>query len=342
MNSSDARIETVVGNGTAGCAAEGASGVRAAIAEPFGVAVGPDGALYFCDLGNHRICRVDVGGRIATAVGSGADGGDGDGGPAFEAALREPYEIRFDTAGNLLFVDMQSHVVRRVARETGFIETIAGTGEAGCSGDGGPAKDAAFRQPHSIEIDADGAIYIADIGNHRVRRVDPTSGVVDTYAGTGEPAPTVDGANIAQTPLFGPRTLAFDESGDLFLALREGNAVYRIDAKSQTIHHVAGTGKGGYRGDGGPALEADLAGPKGITVDCRAIYIADTESHTIRRIDRRSGLIRTVVGNGERFDGEDGEPLHCGLARPHGVFVAGDALYIGDTDNHRIRVLRGL
>lgn len=254
--------------------------------------------------------------------------------------MQQPYEVRFDPGGNLYIVDMVGHAIRRVDAATGTIETIAGTGEAGFGGDDGPAKQAQFRQPHSIEVAPDGAIFVADIGNHRLRRIDPVTGVIETFAGTGEAAPTVDGADILATPLNGPRTLAFDAEGDLFLTLREGNAVYRSDMRDRTIHHVAGTGKPGYSGDGGDAKAADLAGPKGISVDASGVYIADTESHTIRRIDRASGVITTVVGNGKRFDGADGDPLACGLARPHGVFVAADGrLFIGDTDNHRIRVL---
>lgn len=339
--SSGVLINTVVGTGAAGRAENGAAGTDAPIAEPFGVVLAPDDALVFCDLGNHRVCRVEPDSRrLSVLAGNGEAGHSGDGGPALEASMREPYEVRFDAGGNLYIVDMVGHVVRRVDAASGIIETIAGTGEAGFGGDGGPATEALFRQPHSIEIAQDGAIYVADIGNHRLRRIDPTTGNIETFAGTGEAAPTMDGADLRGNPLNGPRTLAFDAAGDLFLALREGNAVYRIDVRSRTIHHIAGTGKPGYAGDGGDARAADLAGPKGISVDADNVYIADTESHTIRRIDRESGVITTVVGNGQRFDGGDGDPLACGLARPHGVFAGPDGLvFIGDTDNHRVRVL---
>lgn len=333
-------IVTVVGNGVAGCAADGDHGTAAAIAEPFGVVVGPDGCLYLCDLGNHRICRVDLGtGQIARVVGSGRPGYAGDGGPALEATLQEPYEIRFNSAGDLVFVDMPNHVVRCVRAASGRIATIAGSGQAGYAGDGGPAVEAHLRRPHSIEIAADGAIFVADIGNHRIRRIDSANGTIDTFAGTGEAAPTIDGALASQTPLHGPRALAFDEKGDLLLTLREGNAVYRIDMASGTVHHVAGTGRAGYAGDGGNARRADLAGPKGICATRSAIYIADTESHTIRRIDRATNRIDTVVGDGSRHDGADGDPLRCGLARPHGVCAAGGRLFVGDSDNHRVRAM---
>lgn len=337
------RVDTVIGNGTAGSSLDGPFDSTARIAEPFGVAVGPDGWLYFCDLGNHRIRRVDPEARtVETVVGSGRKGNAGDGGPATEADIDQPYELRFDAVGNLVFVDMTAHVVRRVDVD-GRIETVAGNGEAGFSGDGGPATDAMLRQPHSIEIAEDGAILVCDIGNHRIRRIDSETRVIDTFAGTGEQAPTPSGGAIADVPLNGPRSLAFDDAGDrseLFLTLREGNAVLCIDMRSGRVEHVAGSGQFGYAGDGGDARSASLAGPKGIAVSGDDIYIADTESHTVRRIDRATGCIDTVLGDGENHDGPDGDPLHCGLARPHGVYATPDGrIFVGDTDNHRVRVL---
>ena len=340
----DPRAATIIGDGIAGACPDGGFDAGARIAEPFGVAVGPDGWLYFCDLGNHRIRRVDLQGHtVETVVGSGRKGNAGDGGLATEADIEQPYELRFDAAGNLVFVDMTAHVVRRVHAATGHIETVAGNGEAGFSGDGGPATAAMLRQPHSIEIAQDGAILVCDIGNHRIRRIDPGTGFIDTFAGTGEQAQTPPGAPIADAPLNGPRSLAFDDAGDrseLFLTLREGNAVLCIDMQRGRVDHVAGNDQFGYAGDGGDALSASLAGPKGIAVSGDDIYIADTESHTVRRIDRTSGRIDTVLGDGQNHDGPDGDPRHCGLARPHGVYATPDGrVFVGDTDNHRVRVL---
>jgi len=124
--------------------------------------------------------------------------------------------------------------------------------------------------------------------------------------------------------------------------LREGNAVYRIDPRERKIHHIAGTGEKGYSGDGGPARVAKLNGPKGIAyAPDNSLYLADTENHAIRRIDLSSGIIETVAGTGQRGDGPDGDPLGCRLSRPHGIFVAADGVvYIGDSESHRVRVLR--
>ena len=338
-----AEIATVAGVGLSGAAGDGGPAVAARVGNPYGLTLGPDGALYVCEVDTQRIRRIDLaGGGISTVAGSGVRGYAGDGGPAVAARLNEPYEVRFDRAGAMYFVEMRNAVVRRVDARSGTIETIAGTGEAGFSGDGGPARQAALNRPHSIALDGKGSLYIADIGNHRIRRVDLASGLISTFAGTGERLPTPDGAPIEGTPLNGPRALAFDGAGDMFLALREGNAVYKLDMGRRRIEHIAGTGEKGYAGDGGPARRARLSGPKGIEIGPdNAAYIADTESHTIRRIDLASGTIATVAGTGARGDGPDGGPLQCALARPHGIYIdARGTLYIGDSENHRVRVLR--
>ena len=340
---SAAIVETVAGTGQSGATGDGGPAVQARVGNPYGLTLGPDGALYVCEIDTDRVRRIDMdSGEITTIAGTGQAGYSGDGGPARDAALSDPYEVRFDDQGNMYFVEMLNAVVRRVDADTGRISTIAGTGERGFSGDGGPAVKATFNRPHSIALDGKGSLYIADIGNHRIRRVDLESGIVTTFGGTGERAPTPDGAPLAGTPLNGPRALAFGPGGDMFIALREGNAVYRLDMDTKRLHHLAGTGEKGYTGDGGPATQANLAGPKGIEVgQDNAVYIADTESHTIRRIDLSTGTISTVAGDGSRHDGPDGDPLACGLARPHGVYVdpAGN-VYIGDSENHRVRVVR--
>jgi sugar lactone lactonase YvrE len=304
---------------------------------------GPDGALYFCEIGNHRVRRLDLKtGVISTAAGSGRKGYAGDGGPARAADLNEPYEIRFDARGNMFFAEMQNHIVRRVDAKSGIISTVVGTGVAGFIGDGGPASAAQLRQPHSIAFDPQGRLLICDIGNHRIRRVDFATGKIETWAGTGERKPTLDGAPIAGTPLNGPRAITVAPDGNLYLVLREGNAVYRIDPTANRIFHVAGTGVTGYDGDGGPAKLARLSGPKGIAWSPdQSLYLADTESHTIRRIDLKTGLITTVVGTGTRGDGPDGDARQCRLARPHGIFVTSSgAVYIADSESHRIRFLK--
>jgi DNA-binding beta-propeller fold protein YncE len=172
--------------------------------------------------------------------------------------------------------------------------------------------------------------------------VDLKTGIIETWAGTGERKPTPDGAPLAGTPLNGPRAIAAGADGNLYLVLREGNAVYRIDTRTERIYHFAGTGQTGYSGDGGPAKAARFAGPKGITLaPDGTIYLADTENHAIRRIDPKTGIIQTVVGTGQRGDGPDGPALQCRLSRPHGIFVSPKGrVFIADSESHRIRTLK--
>jgi streptogramin lyase len=336
------KIETFAGAGRAGYAGDGGQATKAQLDNPFGVARGPDGALYICDTMNHVIRKVDRNGVITTVAGAGKKGYSGDGGPALDAALNEPYEIRFNKQGDMFFVERLNHVVRRVDAKTRIITTVAGSGQAGFSGDGGAATQATLNQPHSIQFDARGDLYICDILNHRIRKVDTKTGVITTFAGTGDKKPTPDGAKIAGTPLNGPRAIDFDRRGDMWLALREGNAVYRLDMKAGTIHHVAGTGEKGFTGNGGAAKLATLSGPKGLSVAPNGdVYLADTESHSIRMIDVRKQTIELIAGTGAKGDGADGDPLACQMARPHGVFVDRDgSIFIGDSEAHRVRVIR--
>lgn len=338
-----ATTETLAGTGASGATGDGGPARSAQVGNPYGLTLGPDGGLYVCEIDTDRVRRIDLQeGTISTVAGTGETGYSGDGGPATAARLSDPYEVRFDADGNMYFVEMLNAVVRRVDARTGIISTVAGTGEHGFSGDGGPATAAMLRRPHSIALDGRGSLLVADIGNHRVRRIDLATGIISTFAGTGEREPTPDGAPLRGTALNGPRALAFGPGGDLFIALREGNAVYRADLGRATLYHVAGTGEKGYTGDGGPPRLATLAGPKGIEVGPDgAVYLADTENHVIRRIDGDLASISTVAGDGSAHDGPDGDPLACGLDRPHGVYVDGAGnVYVGDSENHRVRVVR--
>jgi sugar lactone lactonase YvrE len=329
-------VATILGTGSPGYS-------DTAVSNPYGLVIGPDQCLYFCDLDNQRIRRFDLKSRVVTTIaGSGERGHSGDGGPATAAALNMPHEIQFDRSGNLFIAERDSHVIRKVDMKSGVISTVAGTGVAGFSGDGGAATQAQLRQPHSLVFDRDGSLLVCDIGNQRIRRIRLDSGTIETYAGTGEAKPTPDGAPIAGTPLNGPRTMAMAPNGDLYLALREGNAIYRIDARAQTLHRVAGTGEQGYSGDGGPALSAKLGGPKGLAYAAAGqLYVADTENHVIRQIDLSSGRISTVLGTGEKGDGPETAPAQCKLARPHGLFVdPAGTVYVADSEAHRIRILK--
>ena len=340
---------TFAGTGQSGFSGDGGPATDAEINQPFGVEIGPDGHLYLCDTGNHVVRKIDRRtGTITTVAGTGGVSGySGDGKPATDARLFEPYEVRFDQTGNMFFVEMKNNVVRRVDAKTSIISTVAGVGEQGFGGDGGPAARALLSRPHSIALDVTGNLFICDIGNHRIRRVDMQTRIISTYCGTGESTGPDDGSTISpKTPLKGPRALTVDSRNNLWLALREGNQIVKFDRKAGVIRHIAGTGSKGFTGNGGPALRATLSGPKGIVFDesQRRVYLADTESHMLRAIDLRADppTLRLIAGTGGQGDGPDGDPLKCRMARLHGVGLdpkTGE-VFIGDTEAHRVRVLR--
>ncbi|HUE71222.1 MAG TPA: hypothetical protein VMP01_10085 [Pirellulaceae bacterium] len=335
-------ITTIAGTGMPADNGSAGSALAVNIGDPFGVEIGPDQALYICEVRNHRVWRLDLAtGQTKVVAGTGNVGYSGDGGPATKAQLNEPYEVRFDRAGNMLFVEMKNHLVRRVDAKTGTISTIAGTGQAGFGGDGGPATKARLSSPHSIALDADDNVYIADIANHRIRRVDAKTGVIETIAGNGEKKLPVAGQSAQGKPLLGPRAL-FIEGGTLWIALREGHSVWRMDLESGILSHLAGSGKKGFTGDGGPAKDATFDGPKGIALGPDGnVYVMDTENHAARMIDLKSGIITTVAGMGpahEGGSGDGGPATKAAMNRPHGICVGADgSIYIGDSLNHRVR-----
>lgn len=340
-------VTTLVGNGTAGYS-------DSQVSEPYGMTLGPDGALYFCDLGNQRVRRLDLKTKhMTTVAGNGKAGYTGDGGPAVEASLKAPHELLFDKKGDLYFAERDNHVIRKVDMRTGIISTVAGTGAPGFGGDGGPGVKAQLRQPHCVLLDRDGSLLICDIGNHRLRRLHLDSGIIETYAGSDQTTAPPDGTPVSQAALNGPRTLAMAPNGDIFIALREGNSIYRIDRRHQTVHRIAGTGEAGYAGDGGPALRAKFggmptspaaarsAGPKGLAYGPDGnLYVVDTESNAIRRIDLKSGIISTVLGTGEHGDGPETSPLACKLSRPHAILFVKGQLFVADSEADRIRILQ--
>ncbi|MGD9723941.1 MAG: hypothetical protein AB7O59_20465 [Pirellulales bacterium] len=347
-------ISTVAGNGQTGDLPpdDRNDAVRVPVDQPFGVEVGPDGALYITSVGQHRVLRLDpASGRLTRVAGNGSKGYAGDGGPATAAQLNEPYEVRFDRAGNMYFVEMQNHLVRRVDAHSGTISTVAGTGTAGFGGDGGPATKAQLRQPHSIALDESpmengGGLYVADIGNHRIRRVDLASGVITTVAGNGKSALPRDGQTARGHAMAGPRAL-FITGRTLWIALREGHSIWRMDLDSGVVNHVAGTGQKGFGGDGGPPKLATFNGPKGIAVSADGVaYVVDTENQVIRRIDTKADRIDTIAGRGPEARGFAGENVlarEAKMDRPHGICLGPDgSLFIGDTNNHRVRQVGGV
>lgn len=335
-------IDTIAGSGKGDVGKFEGAAKEININQPFGVEVGPNGALYVTEVGHHRVWRVDLKtGKAAVVAGNGKEGYSGDGEAATQASLNEPYEVRFDAEGNMYFVEMVGAVIRRVDAKTGLISTIAGTGKPGYGGDGGPATQAQFKQPHSIALDDNNGLYVADIGNHRIRRLDLKTGTIQTVIGTGKAELPEDGAVALGQSIRGPRALHI-VGKTMWIALREGNSVWKLDLETGRIFHIAGTGKKGFTGDGGPAKEATFNGPKGIVAGPHNdLFLVDTENQVIRRIDLKTGQISTVAGSGPSargFGGDAGPATQAKMDRPHGITVdSTGTLYIGDTNNHRVR-----
>jgi DNA-binding beta-propeller fold protein YncE len=340
----DPRIESPVGTGEKGFAGDGGPATKALLNQPFDVAFDKSGNLYLSDSFNHRIRRVDTkSGIITTVAGNGKKGFGGDGGKATEAMLNEPYGIELDQDGNLFIVDRLNYCIRKVDAKTGTIATVAGTGgKSGYDGDGGLATKSLLVEPNGIALDGKGKLFIADVAGHRVRVVDLIAGTIATLAGNGKGVTVGDGGPVEQATFNGPRALAVHPDGSLLVVERNGNSVRRIDLKNGVVARFAGTGKKGYTGDGGKALDAAFDGPKEIDIDKDGnVYVVDTENEAIRRIDAKSGMITTVAGKGRTKTpglGDGGPPTDATLGRPHGVAIGPDgAIYIGDTNSHRVR-----
>ena len=319
----------------------GGPAVEAQLRSPQDVTVDAAGNLYIADTGNHHIRRVDPSGIISVIAGIGEEGYTGDGGPAIDARLQYPAGVTVDAEGNLFFSESFENSIRRVD-PSGIITTIAGTGERGFAGDGGPAVEAQLASPRGVAVDAAGNLFIADSGNHRIRKVDP-SGVIATVAGTGIYEPGVggfdgDGGPAVEAQLGVPSGVAVDVDGNLFIAVITFSNIRRVDP-SGNITTIAGVGRWGFSGDDGPAVEAHLSGPGDLALDAAGnLFIADAGNNRIRRVDS-SGIITTIAGTGERgFSGDGGPAVAAQLDDPRGVAVdAAGNLYIADHDNHRIR-----
>jgi DNA-binding beta-propeller fold protein YncE len=346
------KVATICGSGTRGTASSGDAADSAQLNNPYGMQEARDrSALYFVDNGSNRVLRLDYKTRkVFVVAGTGVKGYSGDGGPATAAQLAQPHELHFDTRGNMFVVERDNYIVRRIDSRTGIITTYAGTPTVnGFSGDGGPATKAHFNQPHGIALDPADNLYVCDVLNQRVRRVDAKTGLITTFAGNGQTGRTPDEGPLLGTTLEGPRSIEISRAGKIYVALREGNGVFELDPKPGRVKRVAGTGENGYSGDGGPAIAATfgslgaggLTGPKGLCVseDGGTMYVADCENHAVRKVDLRTGIITTAVGTGQRGDGPDGDPRKCALSRPHGVYLRNHVLYIADSENHKIRTL---
>jgi sugar lactone lactonase YvrE len=334
-------ITTAVGTGEKGFAGDGGPAAKALLNGPFDICFDRVGNLYFSDTFNNRIRRVDAAsGVITTVAGNGEKGFSGDGGPAVDAALNEPYGVVVDRAGNLYIADRLNRRVRRVDAGSGAITTLAGIGEAVYGGDGGPAARAGLAEPNGLAFGSgETALYITDVADNRVRIVNMAARTIATFAGTGAAEHSGDGGKAISAGTFGARAVKVGADGTVYILERQGSSLRAVDPRTGTITTIAGTTARGYSGDGGPALAAVFDAPKEMAIDRDgSLLIVDTENHAIRRIGRGTGVVTNFAGGRQGPGGDGGPPEEAGLDRPHGAVVGPDgAIYIGDTNNHRIR-----
>lgn len=331
---SDGVITTVAGNGAAGFSGDGGAATAAMLRDPRGAAVEDDGSLLIADSANNRVRRVTSDGVIVTLAGTGASGFSGDGGAATSAQLSFPVDVASDGAGGWLVADMLNHRARRVG-SNGVIVTVAGTGAAGFSGDGGAAPGAALSSPQGVAAEG-GVIYVADTGNRRARAI-AADGEISTVAGTGLCCFGGDGGPATAAQLRAPQGLAADADGNVLVSDGADHRVRRV-APDGTISTLAGTGAAGGGGDGGPAAAAQLNAPWGLAAAGGSLYVADVNNNRIRRIDA-GGAIHNFAGTGGLgFTGDGGPATAAQLRRPQGIAAgpSGEA-YVADTGNNRVR-----
>jgi len=284
-------ITTVAGRSGSGFSGDGGPATSAQLNQPAGLALDDANNLFIADEANHRIRRVDaVSGIITTVVGTFNYGFNGDGGPATSATLTGPSDVVVDSTGNLLVADRGNHRIRRVDAATGIITTVAGTGAYlfggyGFSGDGGPATSAQLNQPAGVALDDADNLFIADEGNHRIRRVEAATGIITTVAGRSGSGFSGDGGPATSANLNFPSRVILDAAGNLFVSDRQNFRIRRVDAVTGIITTVAGKGDYGFSGDGGPATSAMLYTTYGVAVDAASnLFIADSFNHRIRRV----------------------------------------------------------
>jgi uncharacterized protein (TIGR03437 family) len=319
-----------------GFSGDGGAATAAWLRSPHHLVFDAAGMLYFADSLNGRVRTVNAAGTINTFAGGGQIGYGGDGGAAVGAFLQEPASVAADSNGNLYIADTGNMRIRKMTPD-GNIRTVAGNGQAGFSGDEGPATSAALNRPSGVAVDAAGNLYIADTLNDRVRKVNG-SGVISTVAGRQGATALGDGGPATSARLSIPSGVALDASGNLYIVDRGQNRVRKVTAAG-TISTLAGTGTQGFSGDGGPAASAALAAPESVAVDAAGnLYITDTSNSRVRKVTP-GGQISTVAGGGAGIALGDGGPATSAvLLQPTGVAVdsAGN-LFIADTSHNRIR-----
>ncbi len=329
-------ISTVAGTGTAGFAGDGGGAASAQLDTPLGVAATADGGFLIADASNERVRRVSPAGTISTVAGNGTRGFAGDGGAAASAQLSSPQGVAVTADGGFLITDAGNSRVRRVS-PAGTISTVAGSGTAGFSGDGGAAASAQLNSPRGVAASADGGFLITDADNDRVRRVSP-AGTISTVAGNGTFGFAGDGGAATSAQLNFPVGVAASADGGFLIADANNSRVRRV-SPAGTISTVAGNGNFGFAGDGGAAASAQLRSPSGVAATTDGGFlIADAGNSRVRRVSP-AGTISTVAGNGNfGFVGDGGAATSAQLNSPLGVAASADGGFlIADAENNRVR-----
>ncbi|MBI4865385.1 MAG: putative Ig domain-containing protein [Candidatus Wallbacteria bacterium] len=329
----------LAGSGRQGFTADGQPAADAALNSPVSPVFTRSGDLFFCEVGSHRVRKVDIEtGRLSTVAGKGIPAFSGDGGAATSATINQPEALAFDASGNLYIADSGNHRVRVVNAGTGAIATFAGTGNAGAAGEGGLATVAELNRPSGLAFDSAGQLHISDTANHRVLVVQ-ADGKVRRVAGSGQAGFSGDGGLATQAQLRSPRGLAFDAAGNLLIADAGNNRIRRVDAATGAVLTVAGTGAAGFAGDGLPAVASPLEEPSGVFADALdgVVFVADSGNDLVREIDAE-GRLQIEAGTGMPGRAADGTlALRAALRRPRDVTTDERGnLVIADAGNNRI------
>lgn len=327
-------ITTVAGNGTQGYSGDGGQATNAELTNPAEIILDGVGNLYIADDGNHRVRKVNLSGIISTIAGTGTHGYSGDGGPASAAELFDPTGICFDAVGNLYIAEYGNSRIRMI-NTTEIISTVAGNGAFGFGGDGGQATAAECNGPEGVTFDAQGNLYIADIYNNRIRKVN-TAGIISTVVGNGTAGYSGDGGQATAAALYQPQGIAFDATGNLYIADSENNRIRRVNTGG-IISTIVGNGTGAFSGDGGQATNAELNDPTGIAFDVTGnLYLSDSENNRVRKVNA-AGIISTVAGGGTNIgDGELATVAEL-LGPCRVTFDAIGNLYFAENSGNRIR-----
>jgi len=299
VSASTGKIITIAGTGTTGFSGDSALAINAQLYYPIGICLDQAGNIYIADCLNNRIRKITVStGIITTVAGNNFSSYSGDGVLATATSLYHPSGVCVDVSGNIFIADYANNRIRKVTKATGLISTIAGTGTAGYFGDGGLATSSKLCLPNGVAVDGYGNIYIADLGNYRVRKIDATTGNINTIIGNGSYGFSGDGGPATSAELNGPENISLDAYGNVFVADISNNRIRKYTVADGNINTIAGNGTAGFSADGVLASSSELFGPTGTFVDASGnVFIADQNNNRIRKITAHTGVHNISFSN---------------------------------------------